>query len=156
MDAMECHRYHLELADRRITSMKLEDKQGKATEVRTFRKPVTQKDLPKLYVVRNRSRVIYVGHTRQPIRNRLRYGLQATGKGGYYGYSWKELREVHLLIWCFPWEPTERVESIEAEVVYLVRNDTGQWPGYQTEIHFHSVREEEKKVAELIYQEALK
>ena len=28
------------------------------------------------------------------------------------------------------------IEAVEAEVVFLIRKLTGQWPRYQTEIHF--------------------
>ena len=156
MEAKEYYQYHLKITDRKISSIKLEDKEGKVVEVNTFEKPVTCKDLPKLYVVKHRSEIIYVGVTSQGIRDRLRYGFQANGKQGYHGYPWKDLGEVDLLVWCFLEEPFERIESIEAELVYLVRNHTGQWLEYQTEIHFHKVTEEEKKVAKSIYQETLK
>lgn len=155
MEAKEYYQYHLKITDGKISSIKLEDKEGKVVEVNTFEKPVTRKDLSKLYVVKHQSEIIYVGVTSQGIRDRLRYGLQAKGKHGYHGYHWKDLDEIDLLVWCFPEEP-KRIESIEAELVYLVRNHTGQWPEYQTEIHFHKVTEEEKKVAESIYQETLK
>jgi len=156
MEAKEYYPYHLKVTNGKITSIKLEDKEGKMVEVNTFEKPVTYKDLSKLYVVKHRSEIIYVGVTSQGIRDRLRYGFQAKGKHGYHGYHWKDLGEVDLLVWCFLGEPFERIESIEAELVYLVRNHTGQWPEYQTEIHFRKVTEEEKKVAESIYQETLK
>jgi len=147
MKTLKRYRYHLRMKNGEIDSIELEGKM-----VNTFKKPVTDTGVPKLYVVKYQSKVIYVGLTSQGIRTRLRYGLKAKGKHGYHGYQWKNLSEVDLLVWCFPEEPFERIESIEAELVYLVRNHTGQWPEYQTEIHFHKVSEEEKKVAKSIYQ----
>src|SRR6266511_278132 len=56
---------------------------------------------PKLYVVSVDQNPIYVGITRQPIRSRLRYGWNATGRGGYYGYAWRsEYPGAHLDVWC--------------------------------------------------------
>jgi hypothetical protein len=37
-------------------------------------------------------------------------------------------------------------ETVEAEVVYLVRA-AGQWPEFQTEIHFHPSNEEHRTLA---------
>jgi hypothetical protein len=86
-------------------------------------------------------RPIYVGVTRQPIRNRLRFGWSASGKGGYYGYAWRHgLNEAILDVWCHEDAPADKpaldIETVEAEVVFLIRC-SGQWPMYQTEIHFH-------------------
>ena len=144
------NQYHLKITDGKITSIKLEDKEGKV--VNTIKKPVIDKGVPKLYVVKYQSKVVYVGLTSQGIRTRLRYGFKANGKHGYHGYQWKNLSEVDILVWCFPEEPFKRIEAIEAELVYLVRNHTGQWPECQTEIHFHKVSGEEKNVAKSIYQ----
>jgi hypothetical protein len=33
------------------------------------------------------------------------------------------------------------VETVEAEIAYLIRNIDGQWPEDQTEIHFHQSSE---------------
>ena len=42
-------------------------------------------------------------------------------------------------VWCHE-DSTQRdcldVETVEAEVVFLIRS-AGQWPEFQTEIHFH-------------------
>lgn len=97
--------------------------------------------LPKLYIVSVDERPIYVGITRQPVRNRLRLGWSASGENGYHGYAWRHaLSAADLDIWCHR-DPPETdscldIETIEAEVVYLIRQ-AGQWPRFQTEIHFH-------------------
>jgi hypothetical protein len=96
---------------------------------------------PKLYVVSVGEKPIYVGVTRQSIRDRLRLGWSAKGESGYYGYAWRHhLTEANLDIWCHEDAPVENacldIETIEAEVVFLIRC-AGQWPSYQTEIHFH-------------------
>jgi hypothetical protein len=96
---------------------------------------------PKLYIVSVAGKPIYVGVTRQPIRNRLRFGWSAKGESGYYGYAWRHrITEANLDIWCHEDPPVDRaeldMETVEAEVVFLIRCG-GQWPPDQTEIHFH-------------------
>jgi hypothetical protein len=96
--------------------------------------------LPKLYIVSIDGRPIYVGTTKQALRNRLRFGWTATGKSGYYGYAWRrENTTADLDVWCHM-DAVGRnevdVETVEAEVVFLIRQ-SGQWPAGQTEIHFH-------------------
>ena len=88
------------------------------------------------------------------MRNRLRQGWQAAGKGGYYGYDWrKELTKSDLDIWCHE-DPRDKnsmldIETVEAEVVHLIRQ-SGQWPQYQTEIHFHPSNETHRAAANKI------
>lgn len=120
----------------------------------SFVAPLTHNNLPKIYIVKYLSKAIYVDITSQAMRNRLRYGLEAKGKHGYHGYGWKDLKEVELLVWCFPNKKNKDVEGIEAEIVYLLRHRTGQWPEYQTEIHFHKTTIEDQQIAESIYLQA--
>lgn len=106
---------------------------------------------PKLYIASVNEKPVYVGVTQQSIRNRLRFGWKAAGAGGYYGYAWRHrLTEVNLDIWCHDDPPTENplrdIETVEAEVVFLIRC-AGQWPEYQTEIHFHPSKAVHRKVA---------
>ena len=96
---------------------------------------------PKLYVVTAAGSPVYVGVTRQRLNSRLRLGWSANGQNGYYGYRWRrELTEAVLHVWYHDDAPTDSpcldVETVEAEVVYLIRR-SGQWPQFQTEIHFH-------------------
>lgn len=106
---------------------------------------------PKLYVVSIDNRPVYVGVTKQPMRNRLRLGWNATGKGGYYGYAWRHHHtEANIDIWCHEDPPLENpvldIETIEAEVVFLIRC-AGQWPQHQTEIHFHPSTSAHRRIA---------
>ena len=48
---------------------------------------------PKLYVVSVDEKPIYVGLTKQPIRNRLRLGWNAKRETGYYSYAWRHHHE---------------------------------------------------------------
>ena len=146
MQVKNCQRYRIMLKNRKIASIEMS-----GHKVRSFTQPDTKNKLPKLYVVKSGSEVIYVGVTSQSIRNRLRYGLEAQGKSGYHGYKWKDLSEVDILIWCFPKESLDRIEAVEAELVYLFRQHTGKWPKYQMEIHFHNAPEDEIKAAEAIF-----
>jgi len=145
------HHYLIRIEGRRVTSVKKENERGDMIDSVTFKAPATTSKLPKIYLVKHKSDIIYVGATSQGIQNRLRQGLQASGKGGYYGYGFKELNQVDLFVWFFPNEESKITEAIEAEIVYLIRNKTGKWPRHQTEIHFHKATKKEKEIADLIY-----
>jgi hypothetical protein len=112
--------------------------------------------LPKLYVVSLERKLIYVGITRQPVRNRIRGGFTASGENGYHGYAWRHsFTEAVLDIWGHEDAPSENpdrdMETIEAEVVFQARL-AGQWPEGQTEIHFHPSNEEHRRIAANIWQ----
>lgn len=96
--------------------------------------------VPKLYVISHKQQPLYVGVTKQRMRARLRRGFQADGGHGYHGYAWRHgLSDAILDVWLQ--EETDgslsTIETIEAEVVFLIRQRYGQWPNYQTEIHFN-------------------
>jgi len=107
-------------------------------------------DLPKLYIASIDSKPIYVGITKQGIRDRLWRGWNAKGASGYYGYAWRHGQSpVVLDVWCHmdAVERNERdIETVEAEVVHLIRA-AGQWPAFQTEIHFYPSSPRHRKVA---------
>jgi hypothetical protein len=148
------HHYRLFLSNRKITMLEVKVN-NKFVKAESFQKPITTNKLPKIYIIKNGDKIIYVGIASQSIINRLRYGFAAKGKGGYHGYRWKDLKErLDLLIWCFSGESLNYIESIEAEIVFAIRHETGQWPSYQTEIHFHNVTNEEKELAQRIYKQA--
>jgi len=120
---------------------------------RTFSGIATSKK-PKLYIVSAKGTPIYVGVTKQSIRNRLRNGWNAKGETGYYGYSWRHsLIEAQLDVWCHEDAPSDNsaldIETVEAEVVFLIRS-AGQWPQFQTEIHFHPSNSNHRNVASTI------
>src|SRR3989338_8620420 len=106
---------HYKLCNRKPISRKMSNGFSVVT---SFEKPATSKG-PKLYIVQQRNKVLYVGITRQSITNRLWYGFTAKGRGGYHGYKWKGIKgNLDLLIWYFPNESPRSIESIEAEVVF--------------------------------------
>jgi hypothetical protein len=99
-------------------------------------------------------RPIYVGMTKQKIRDRLRSGWSAKGRNGYHGYHWRhDHREIDLDIWLHDDAPEVNgcfeMETIEAELVFLIRC-AGQWPSGQTEIHFHPSTQEHRDLAKAI------
>lgn len=141
------YRYQLGLEDREISSITLD---GEKTD--RFMGPDNQDKLPKLYVIRSGSEVVYVGQTTQGMRTRIRQGLKAKGYKGYWGYKWGDLRKVEVLVWCFPGKSAEYIEAIEGELVFLFRKQKGQWPKYQMEIHFHNRVEDERQVAQSIFE----
>lgn len=127
-----------------------------------FGKPVTQYKHPKIYILKDGERVVYVGYSSQSIRARIDGGLRAKGENGYHGYKWQWEEELELLVFMFtPFVGNKEkddqyklfVEAIEAELVFLIRQKTGNWPECQNEIHFNNFRREEvKKVAGDIFQ----
>jgi hypothetical protein len=106
--------------------------------------------LPKLYIVAAAAEVIYVGVTKRKMRERLYSGWNAKGKNGYYGYAFRHAHtEADLYVWCHedaPGASTLDLETVEAEVVFLIRS-SGQWPSGQTEIHFHPSGKEHRELA---------
>ena len=67
-----------------------------------------------------------------------------------------DIRPQDMLVWYFPGSKLSSVEPVEAEVAYLVRRHTGEWPEYQMEIHFHQSSKTDKELAEAIYSECIK
>jgi hypothetical protein len=105
---------------------------------RSFTKPMTERG-HKLYMVGFTNRtVIYVGEATSGMATKLNRGLNAKGQHGYHGYKWRSLRcPLRIAVWAFD-ASTKRseVEAIEAEVTFLVRLQSGEWPSHQNEIHF--------------------
>ena len=111
--------------------------------------------VPKLYVVTTEDGVEYVGVTRQPLSRRIRMGWTARGASGYYGYRWRHsVALATLSVWYqegVTAKSNRELETIEAEVVYLVRA-AGHWPRGQTEIHFYPSTEEHRAIARRVFQ----
>ncbi len=106
---------------------------------------------PKLYVFSFDGKPVYVGTTKTRLSARFYTGWKATGKHGYHGYALRNaLTNAVLDVWCQEDAPRERpmleIETVEAEVVFLIRF-AGQWPQYQTEIHFHESNESHRTAA---------
>ena len=116
---------------------------------------IATSDKPKLYIASSADKPFYVGITKQSLRNRLRFGWSADGSGGYHGYAWRhKLTEANLDVWCHEdaseTEPMKDIETVEAEVVFLIRS-AGQWPEHQTEIHFHPSKQIHRQTAVAIF-----
>ncbi len=82
--------------DKRIISKKI----SKGV-VATFTKSVTQKLTPKIYILKYKAQIVYVGYASQPIGTRLGQGMRATGLNGYHGYKWKQVSELELMVFVF-------------------------------------------------------
>jgi hypothetical protein len=124
------------------------------TKVEHFISPDT-KAIPKIYIVKHDRDICYVGITSQSISSRFRAGFIDNGHYGYHGYKWKDkIDQADLLIWAF--DKGTKIEAIEAELVFFIREKTGNWPKYQMEIHFHhEVTEEESKIAKSMLSQCL-
>ena len=125
-----------------------------------FSKPATLRGVAKLYTLSDAGSLIYVGIAQQPMSTRLNVGLKARGKAGYHGYKWKNLKQLlRLSIWKVKKngssDPLQVLETVEAEVAFLCRQRSGQWPLYQHEIHFHPSKENHRRAAERIYRHVI-
>ena len=81
-------------------------------------------------------------------------GLKANGKKGYHGYKWKSIRDpltLDVLCWSGSGDVRKALESVEAEITFLCRKNTGEWPVSQTEIHFYRPNKEYTRLAQEIY-----
>lgn len=108
---------------------------------------------PKIYIASDEGRPIYVGQTISPMSMRMRTGWNANGKNGYHGYAWRRhLTSAQLDVWSHDDAPEgplrhRDMETVEAEIVYLIRQRTDHWPRFQTEIHFYPSTPEHRRVA---------
>lgn len=107
-----------------------------------FSAPASSKKIPKLYSIYDDKVLHYIGITSQSMSTRLRFGLKAAGKNGYYGYKWKHIQKLYMSVWtvsnCNDEDAYRALESIEAETVFLYRKRHKRWPESQHEIHFHN------------------
>ncbi|RZK13166.1 MAG: hypothetical protein EOO46_00340 [Flavobacterium sp.] len=108
---------------------------------------MTRKGLPKVYIIKANELFLFIGVTTQSLTSRFRYGFNAIGKNGYYGYQWKTRLLVELYVWYFEAFDRNQVENIEAELAFLIRAKTGKWPIDQNEIHFNNKFENGKEIA---------
>lgn len=126
-----------------------------------FSAPATIRGVAKLYTLSQGNTLLYVGIASQPMSSRINSGLKAKGKNGYHGYKWKTIRSnIILRIWTVKKGTTfislAEMKAIEAEVAYICRNTSKQWPTHQNEIHFQQSGPEHRAIAEKIYFGAIK
>lgn len=119
---------------------------------RSFPKRLVKNGVSKIYIVKHENDFLYVGTTVQSLTARFRYGLNADGKKGYHGYKWKHKESVDLYVWCFEALDKTQIESIEAELAFLIRDKTGKWPLSQNEIHFNNEFDEGREIAQKMFE----
>lgn len=127
----------------------------------TFSKPSTVRGIAKIYTISQNKDLYYVGIAKQPMSSRINGGLKAKGKHGYSGYKWKNKKgALQLNVWTVQengkYLSFSEVEIIEAEVAYICRNISNNWPKFQHEIHFHQSKANHRKLAKTIYNAATK
>lgn len=125
-----------------------------------FSKPASARGVAKLYTLSHDGKLLYVGIAQQPMAGRLNFGFKAEGKGGYHGYKWKNLTQtLKLSVWTASlnneYVSLREMETIEAEVAYLCRHQSSQWPEYQHEIHFFPSSNMHREAAMRIYNHAI-
>lgn len=132
-----------------------------------FTDPLTDSALPKLYVISVANEIVYIGFTFQSIAKRLNSGLNAKENNRAIGYKWKHIQEeLELNVFVFQnlfGKGTEEnkfvcqhFEALKAELVYLIHNETGQWPRFQNDlqIHYEQARTAKEKALK-IYNEIM-
>lgn len=124
-----------------------------------FMPPASTRGIAKLYTLSLNRELVYVGIAEQPMSSRLNFGFKANGRGGYHGYKWKTLRvPITLHVWTAQRAEASatlrELETVEAEVAFLCRQVSGQWPVYQHEIHFYPSSERHRIAARTIYERA--
>lgn len=125
-----------------------------------FSKPSSSKRHPKIYTLAADEKLIYVGIASQSMSSRLSFGFRANGESGYHGYKWKTLRHrLALSVWTAEQEGTPAtfrdLETVEAEVAFLCKQQSGQWPEFQHEIHFYPSLPVHREAAAEIYSHAI-
>ena len=126
-----------------------------------FAAPASTRGIAKLYTLSNGPSLVYVGIAQQPMSSRLSYGFRANGKSGYYGYKWKGHEgTLQLSVWTAQtngsYVSLRELETIEAEVAFLCRHESGQWPAHQHEIHFYPSEPWHRDAAARIYSHAIR
>lgn len=117
--------------------------------------PANKPREPKIYVVIENNKIIYIGGTRSSLRARLYSGLNHPK----YHYKWRDVTgPLKLVVFVIPREYDNQessrhtpkgIEAIEGEIAYMVRL-SGGWPEHQTEIHFHSTKDITRRNARAI------
>lgn len=124
---------------------------------KSFVSPAT-KPGSKIYLVSLGGHLHYVGFTKQGMASRINAGLKAEGAHGYHGYKWRELRRpLTLDVFCIDGRKVSDgyLEAIEAEIAFLCRQKSEQWPLSQMEIHFQRSRSPHRELASEIYERAM-
>lgn len=122
------------------------------TEVTKFKAPLTSK-IHKIYIITQKDDILYIGKTINPIRTKLKNGLNPKQKN-QYRYQWKDETNLTLFVYCFPYLTNEKqIENIEAELAFFVRLHLGVWPTKQNEIHFNNLYPNGREYAEQIFKE---
>ncbi len=136
-----------------------------------FESPLTTQG-SKVYLFANREEIFYVGKTSQKsVTSRFVSAFKASREqriSGFKGYEFKN-HHTNSLLHVFTssdWNKygpkkgmahwVDDAELIEAEVCYLIRHKTGQWPKYQNEIHFGRFKDEHFQAAKKILSEIQK
>ncbi|MEX1227206.1 MAG: hypothetical protein WD623_15560 [Marinobacter sp.] len=125
-----------------------------------FSAPACTSGIAKLYTISSDDSLLYVGITKQRMSIRMGYGFKANGKGGYHGYKWKFLEAtLKLSVWTAKLHgvhaPLGEMGTIEAEVAFICRQHSGQWPTHQHEIHFSPSEQYHRHAAAKIYHHAV-
>ena len=110
----------------------------------------------KIYLVYDDKTALYVGEADTSIKARMQrscnsynyFKKSGQARGGYKGYKWLDIKNkvrsltLYVVILDESYDDStqrQKVEAIEGELVYEIRNRTEKWPAFQNEIHFSNV-----------------
>ena len=101
---------------------------------------------PKVYVISHDHRPVYVGSANKGMKERLNVGFRSK-----YTYVWRRhLSSAIVDVWLQEGGDSgnlDYVKAVESEAVFLIRQRMGQWPRFQTEIHFSQSNDEHREAA---------
>ena len=115
---------------------------------------------PKIFVIKSCIEYIYVGYASESIFSRVSNGLAESLGKAYIKEEEFESEELDLFIFEFvlfadytKTETRNYYQSIQSELIYLIKSKTGRWPALQKQINVSNMNQNEtKEVAEEMFE----
>ncbi|WP_339880605.1 hypothetical protein [uncultured Algoriphagus sp.] len=107
---------------------------------------------PKIFVIKSEKEFSYVGYASESMFPRITKGLAASLAKAYMKDRELETKELDLYIFEFmlfadfsKTETRQYYQSIQSELIYLIKAETGTWPILQKQINLWNENQEEAK-----------
>lgn len=119
-------------------------------ELKNYHDRLLENSLGKIYVLYKDEKFEYVGSTIISLNSEIKRILNLdneinTGKKLY--------NKICLSVFCAETTDIPELESIAAELIFLIKKTTGQWPDYQNKMHFNNNFPNALYAAQLLFQE---
>ena len=107
---------------------------------------------PKIFVIKSGIKYIYVGYASESIFPRLSNGLAESLGKAFIKEEEFESEELDLFIFEFvlfadytKTETRNYYQSIQSELIYLIKSETGKWPALQKQINVSNLNVKEAR-----------